>query len=131
MVLYYRLSVTELVAFERNERGFARKRKVEKTLLVLTLCQSIFTSIDMAMFSIYYTLAYTVPTFLACVGKIVGPICDGVLSIAGIAEFFAMIAVSKGFRKTLLSNFPYRKASRSSVTVSGVSRHGEWSEVTL
>lgn len=122
MIALYRANAQKVEVSDTNkERALKRKFK-QKQLLILTLCQSFFTTIDLTMYNIYYTMVYTSPNFTNCFGKIFSPVCSAVLQLASLLEFFVLFAVSKQFRDVIISCLKW-KNNEVITTAGGPSAH--------
>lgn len=110
VIVLYRSSVkTAAIAIAGNEQKEAQHKAMQRSLVLLTVCESFFNTIVITSWNIYYTLVYLDPTFSLCLGKLVGPICDLLLEVAGVLEFFALLLVSKQFRDAVFNQLKCMK----------------------
>lgn len=99
MVICYRMKVVDHT--EGNQQRIASRKFVQKTLLLLTICQSVFTTIEMTTYNTYYILLYDDPSFYSCFSRVLSPVCYLVQQMAGILNVFILFAISKQFRETI------------------------------
>lgn len=99
MVIYYRSNFRKVGSTKVNQQRTAREKATQKLLLLLTLCQSLFTTVDMTLYDVYYTELYGVPGFSACGAELMSVICDMTLQVAGVLELFSLFAISKQLRQ--------------------------------
>lgn len=102
MVITYRMSVRKTGVVSDNDERLARRKRTERTLLALTLCQSIYSTVSMCIWNVYFGLAYNNPSFTSCTGKLMAPASHLVEQVGEIVQFFVMYAVSKQFRATII-----------------------------
>jgi hypothetical protein len=106
MVIYYRSSANKINTSQHsNDQRTIKRKATEKSLILLTICDSIFTTAVMSMSNTYYILTYSDPKFSSCAGQIVAPVTDIIIQVAGVAKFFALLGISKQFRETIYKLF--------------------------
>lgn len=103
MIVYYRLKAHKVRAMDGNEERMAKRKSTHRTLVMLTLCQSVFTTSDLTMFNVYYSLVYMDSRFTSCFGKVMAPMDDLVLQITGVLEVFVLLSISRNFRAIISS----------------------------
>lgn len=101
MVVTYRVKARRICYGIRNEHMAKSRRSAQKTLLLLTLFQSIFQTADMTLYNVFFTLEYSITGFADCYGLVMSPICDLAVQIAGTLELFAVLIIWKQFRRTI------------------------------
>lgn len=101
MVVSYRNSVLKVTVALNNDDLLAKRKRIERTLILLTLCQSIYSTINISLWNAYYGLVYGVLQFTACNGKIMAPINDLVMQVGEVVQFVVIWSVSKQFRATV------------------------------
>lgn len=104
MVAYYHSSVSKQAAKKFEKDSTTSKRKsTQKTLVLLTVCQSTFTTINMTVNSVYYSFVYSGSAYLSCISKILSPVANLVILSAGILQLITLFVVYKHFRHRLLN----------------------------
>lgn len=119
LVICYRLNVHDMREVDEDEGHAAKRKATQRTLVLLTISQSTFTTADITMANIFYIFVYTIPSFTDCYAKVMAPVLELTVESAGILEFFALFAISKHFRKIIIHCFPCkRKQSQRKYAVS-------------
>lgn len=122
-IVYYRKNINKTAPNENTQR-LTKRIATQKTLLLLTVCQSIFKTIYLTLLNIYYSLAYIDTSFTKCVDIIFGPTLDIVKQITDSFEFFAMLGVSRHFRESILRclKCKHRSNDKAATTIASNNR---------
>lgn len=80
-----------------------QRKEAEKTLVLLTVSESVMTSIGMSFLIVYYALVYIDPKFMSCDGLLVAPCLDATMQLASILSFFLMLRISRRFRNMIMN----------------------------
>lgn len=96
-----RLYKGRMVNMSQDSNREAQKKANERTLTLLTLCESLFTGISMLSYTVFYTAAYTVPSFNVCEHRVFAPVLDILVMLSDIANTCASVAINKKTRKIL------------------------------
>lgn len=102
MVVSYHIKLRRIKFIDSNDQ-MGKRRSTQKTLLLLTLFQSFFQTVDMTLYNTFFTLEYSIPGFADCYGLVMAPLCDLVQQLAGTAELFALLTICRQFRRSVLS----------------------------
>lgn len=114
MIFCYRSHAKKIAISDATSASRSVKRKAtQKTLVLLTICQSTFTAVDVSFYTAYYSLVYATSTFSSCGGKLMAPMNDLTLHAATILEFVALCAISKEFRDTIFGLFRKKKPANA------------------
>jgi hypothetical protein len=89
-----------------NDTKEKERRAAEKTLLILTVYQSVLNAIAQAPHSGYSIMAAAFPEFNSCYGIVVAPFVDMAIELADSADFFVIMAINKRMRRVVLNVFP-------------------------
>jgi hypothetical protein len=81
-----------------NDNKEAKKRKAEKTLILLIVCESSFFTIGTFVFIGNFISHAIAPDLYLCEGAIFAPLMNSVLMLASAADFYAALVISKHFR---------------------------------
>jgi hypothetical protein len=111
LIYFYRKRNTQVgVLFKPTERHKdvkeEQRRLRQKTLIILTICDSVLTTAGMIPLISYFAAIYISPTFGNCGGLLLAPILDGTLQITEILNFYIIFAVSKQFREMVFKALP-------------------------
>lgn len=119
MVYFYkkRMKQVNQMVSSNNQKEAVRKSQ-EKALLLLTLSQSMLTTVSIFAQVVLLYLIYGIPTFVACgYLALMAPIVDGTIQIANVLEFYLALVISKQFRRVVGSVLPCVKQTTSISTV--------------
>lgn len=97
-----RQKVNKVAAVSSNQERAGKRKSNEKTLVLLTIWQSIFVSVDTFMFIVFNTLSYTKPDFSTCGANIMAPVVQLTMELAEMLQFFVLFVISKQFRSIIL-----------------------------
>lgn len=115
LVISYNSNARKLSSMmEIDEASAAKRKATQNTLVVLTLTQSFFQTVDMTFYNIYFTMEYGIPGFSNCYGLIMAPLCHLMQEVAGNMDLLALVAVSKQFRRTIKRSFRCARMSLKS-----------------
>lgn len=95
-----------------NEAKAKQRKANEKTLVILTICQSIFQSTSVLSVVIFYTLGYTSGYFAVCIQYIVNPYLGVSLDLTDLLDLCVTILINKHFRKRVFSLFAGCRSNR-------------------
>lgn len=101
MLLLYRHNANKTKVMDKNAQRASKRKTTEWTLVILTLCQSVFTTIELTLWNTYFGMVFESPDFTSCFGKVLAPIAHSTMQIRDLVEFFSLCAISKQFRKML------------------------------
>lgn len=82
------------------------RRNKERTLVLLTVSQSVLTSVGTTFLILFYAIVYANPNFLTCGGLLMAPILDATLQLASIIDTFIVIAIDRRFRRMVSKVLP-------------------------
>lgn len=117
MLISYKSKFAQVISStETNNDRAAKRKSAHKTLLLLTVCQSVSTTLNLTVYNVHYSLIYSIPTFTDCMGNITAPLCALVLLINGILGVFALALISKQLRRMMLAVI---SCKRSNTTTAG------------
>lgn len=96
----------------RDDEKDRKKKADEKTLLLLTWFQTIFTFMDIFLYATYYLVQYAVPEFLDCEGDILTPVLDATLELNSVLNLYLTMIISKTFRRLIWNHVPCRRKTQ-------------------
>lgn len=102
MVLSYRKSTRRINVASTNEHRQDKRKEIERTLLYLTFCQSVVTTVSMTLWNVYYGMVYSYRDFTECEGMLMAAIVDIITQMGDVVQFIAIWAVSKQLRESIL-----------------------------
>lgn len=106
MVHFYKKRLQQVTHAGQNQQKDKARRNQEKTLLLLTIIQSILTVVKIFGEVALLTGIYALPWFISCgYLELVAPIIDSLIQIADILQFVATLTVSKHLRRMVVGLF--------------------------
>lgn len=101
---YYKKHIAQMQKSSVNKKNHeAKEKSLEKSLLLLTITQSIFTAVTMFSYVVFYTAAYTVPLFNECDKVVYAPLLNIVVMICDVSKTCVIVAMNSKGRKILLN----------------------------
>lgn len=101
-----------------NDTKERERKAAERTLLILTVYQSVLNAIAQTPHSGYSIAAAASPVFNRCYGIVVAPFVDMAIELSDSADFFVVIAINKRMRRLVLQVLPRRlQCMKETVTV--------------
>lgn len=86
-----------------NDDKQKSRRSAEKTLLVLSIYQSILMAISQTPHMGYHVLAYVVPSFTRCAGMVYSPTADAMIMVTDSIDLFVLMGINKKMRKAVMN----------------------------
>lgn len=102
MALLYRKQFHKVNHTDRKEQEMKR---TEKTLLMLTIYQSLLTTTSQVPHCAYYVAQFASVEFTRCWGAVLAPFVDGCIQICDAIDFFIIITMNQRMRRSVLGVF--------------------------
>lgn len=100
LIYYYHVRMKRIRHISLLSSSSAEKKKNgERTLILLTLYQSLSSTIVMTFLTIFYVLFYSSPSVRLCGRLLIVPILDSVCFVTYGANIFIILAINRPFRK--------------------------------
>lgn len=97
-----------------RDKNELKKRRAEKTLILLNVCESCFFTWSTVAFVGFFLTAVVVPDFAKCKGPFFGSLMNASLMVASTADFYTALIISKHFR-TMVTNAMSRLRGKNRV----------------
>lgn len=89
-----------------NPEAVKKRKQSEKVLAILAGFECVFNSLAIIEFIVCYTIFYYY-TFPYCEDALMVPLVNGIWEVILLADFYIVLAVSRGFREMIFKNVPF------------------------
>lgn len=86
-----------------------RRKAQERTLLALTICQSVFQALTVLSTVLYYTVSYFSLYFVQCIRYMYYPFVDMTMDVCDLMQLYVTVMVNGQFRRKIRRLFPCGK----------------------
>jgi hypothetical protein len=88
----------------RSETQNMQRKESGKVLLILTLYQSVISTVTLGLVIVFYILVYTLPDFVSCGVLLMSPITDLACELSYAMDFYVLVLISTKFRKLVIDH---------------------------